>query len=252
MKFYNYDEKEKRIEVFGERWYYREEKKKFYRNVTTILGIINKGYNYDEWLKNVGHNAEIIVDRAGKFGTAVHHLIELFLHKEEVSFNELAMQYGQEVATVYWLRFMVWFEFWKEFNLKNKVEYKDEGIEYITYSDKYEYAGTIDLIATINGEIQLFDWKTGNNLGTKEESQMVAYMNSLTEGTGQEIKKANLVWMPTKYINQKGYRIIEVKNSQEDFELFLATKRLFDRDNKDKAKFLSYPTSISINDIKGE
>ena len=80
MKFYSFREDEKKVDIFNERFYRHPETGKFYRNVTTILGIISKGYNYDEWLKNNGHNAEIIVDRAGKFGTEFHKLVELLNH----------------------------------------------------------------------------------------------------------------------------------------------------------------------------
>lgn len=250
MKFYNYNDKEKRIDVFDERWYYREEKATFYRNVTTILGVIDKGFGYEEWLRNVGHNSEIIVDRAGKLGTAVHHLIELFLHEEDLSYTELAMQYGQTDATTYWLRLMVWIEFWKEFILNNKIEYIKPNIEHIVYSDKHEYAGTIDLIANVNGEIQLFDWKTGNTIGNKEQLQLQAYMSAFEETTGEQVSQANIVWIPAKKPNKKGFRIIPVSNDKDKFDLFLSTKKIFDNENKDKPKFLTYPMQVNINDFK--
>ena len=47
MKFYEFDENEKRVDIFNERWYRHPKSGKFYRNVTTILGIIDKVYQYD-------------------------------------------------------------------------------------------------------------------------------------------------------------------------------------------------------------
>ena len=166
MKFYEFSEDEKRVDIFNERFYKIGDK--FYRNVTTILGIIDKGYNYAEWLKQTSYNSEIIMDRAGKFGTAFHELVEKFLLGETVKYHDNNFL-GDQTATALWERFIIWIDFWKELNKDHKVEYKPEGVEYICHSDKHKYAGTIDLVARIDGELEIFDWKTGNFLGNKEK-----------------------------------------------------------------------------------
>jgi hypothetical protein len=79
MKFYDFKEDEKRVDIFNERWYRKPNTDKFYRNVTTILGIVDKGYGFQDWIKGVGYNADIILDRAGKFGSAFHEMVEKFL-----------------------------------------------------------------------------------------------------------------------------------------------------------------------------
>lgn len=242
MKFYEFKEDEKRVDIFNERWYRHPETKKFYRNVTTILGIIDKGYNYDEWLKNNGHNAEIIMDRAGRFGTEFHKLVELFLHGETVKYYDLTFL-GDRTATELWERFNTWIDFWKELNKDHKVEYKPQGIEYITYSEKHEYAGTIDLIARIDDELTIFDWKTGNIIGNKEELQMTAYMDTIG------CYKANIIHIPATKPNKKGYRIKEVEYSPDKFDLFLATKRVFDMENSDKPKLLSLPLELNKEEL---
>ena len=234
MKFYEFSEDEKRVDIFNERWYRHPETKKFYRNVTTILGIISKGYSYDEWLKNNGHNAEIILDRAGTFGTTFHKMVETFLLGGTVNYYEY-IHLGQSVATALWERFATWTNFWEELNREHEVTYKPEGVEYIVYNEKEEYAGTVDFICKVDGEPQIFDWKTGNSIYNSSKQQQIAYMNPLG------IKKANLVLIPSNYINKKGYRITTVDYSDEAFELFLATKRVFDSENKDEPKVLSLP-----------
>jgi len=245
MKFYEFHENEKRVDIYNERFYPITIKGKveWLRNVTTLLGIINKGYNFDEWLKNVGHNAEIITDRAGKFGTAVHTLIQRYLLKEEVSYYDNT-SFGDRVATELWERFNRWLDFWKELNSKYKVEYDPKNIEYITYSEKYRYAGTIDLICTVDGVKTIMDWKTGNYLGSKEKHQMVAYMNTIN------CNKAYLVHIPSKKPNKKGYRPIEVNYTDELFQLFLSIKKVFDSENKDLPKILTLPLSVSLADLK--
>lgn len=240
MRFYEFDEKEKRVDIFSERWYRHPETKKFYRNVTTILGIIDKGYNYDEWLKNVGHNSDIIVDRAGQFGTAFHELVQRYLLGEDVSYYD-GKFLGDKASTALWERFMIWVDFWKELNQK-KVTYKPEGVEYITYSEEFNYAGTIDLICRVDGELTIFDWKTGNQIGNKEKLQLTAYMKTIGA------KKANLVHIPATKPNKKGYRITEIDFDDRMFDLFLSTKKVFDMENSDQPKLLTLPLSINIKD----
>lgn len=236
MKFYEFDETQKKVDIYNERWYPRKTDKeiKWYRNVTTILGIISKGYNYDEWLKNNGHNTEIILDKAGKFGTAFHELVERYLKGEEVKYYDF-VYLGEPSSTNLWERFSYWIEFWKELNEKHTVSYKMEGIEYVVYNDKYEYAGTVDFICKIDDEPTILDWKTGNYIGNKEKLQQIAYMNPLG------IKKANLVHLPAEKPNKKGYRIIDIDYTEEQFNLFVATKQVFDTEYKDKPKFLTLP-----------
>lgn len=240
MKFYEFDEKEKRVDIYNERYYRHPESGKFYRSVTTILGIIDKGYNYDEWLKNNGHNAEIIIDRAGRFGTDFHKLVERFLKGETISYVDIAYQ-DERTATSLWERFNTFFKFWKEFNTKHKVTIIDT--EYITYSEEYGYAGTIDLTCLVDDELTIMDWKTGNNLGNKEKLQMQAYMKSINA------TKAILLHIPAVKPNQKGYKIVEVEFNQDQFDLFLATKRVFDMENTDQPKVLTLPLSLNIEDI---
>jgi hypothetical protein len=242
MKFYEFKEDDKRVDIFNERWYRHPETGKFYRNVTTILGIVSKGYNYDEWLKNNGHNAEIIMDRAGRFGTEFHKLVELFLHGETVKYYDLTFL-GDKTATDLWERFNLWIDFWKELNKKYKVEYKPQGIEYITYSEKHGYAGTIDLVCRLDDELVIMDWKTGNHLGQKEELQMTAYMDTIG------CAKAMLIHLPAEKPNKKGYKIKEVSYTPEMFDLFLSIKKVFEANNTDEPKVLSLPLEINKEEL---
>lgn len=238
MKFYEFDETEKRVDIFNERFYVKKigKETKYYRNVTTILGIIDKGYNFQEWLKNVGHNAEIIVDRAGTFGTDFHRIVELFLKGETIKYFDI--QGSDRYKTELWERFNIWLDFYKE-NPINPI-----ATETVVYSDKYEYAGTVDCLA----KDCIYDWKTGNHIGNQEKLQMMAYMQAINE-TGGNVKTAKLVHIPAKKPNKKGYRVTEIKYSDEMFDLFLSTKKVFDLEHKDRPKILTLPLQINKEDI---
>ena len=64
--------------------FYKTENGDYYPSVTTILGFYPKNKFFESWLKDVGHNSDIIVRRASEEGTQVHDAIERFLKGEEI------------------------------------------------------------------------------------------------------------------------------------------------------------------------
>lgn len=246
MKKYCIDLDARRIDVFDERWYpitLEGGQTVDLRNVTSILGIISKGYNFDEWLKNVGHNAEIIFDRAGTLGTNVHNLIERTLKGNKVSYDD-------SITVTEWERFLIWCELWKEYTSKYKVEIDPALVETIVYDLDLKYAGTLDLLNKENNEWVMWDWKTGNNI-QKTPLQMIAYMRAAEKVHNIKIKKGYIGWMPSRRPNKKGYRIIEVENSDVLFDLFVSTKKMFDHEHgKEKPKYKIYPMDITLDYIK--
>ena len=72
---------------------------------------------------------------------------------------------------------------------------------------------------------------------------MTAYMDTIGA------KKANLVHLPAKKPNKKGYKITEVEYSEDRFKLFLATKMVFESENKDQPKVLTLPLTINKGDL---
>jgi hypothetical protein len=246
---YQVNEEVQRIDLFDERWYYIKDKDVYYPSVNEILSIIDKGSQFNEWLKNNGHNSEIIMDRAGKFGTKVHELIERFLKKQEVSYELID---GFDSSTQIWHRFLIWCTWFK--SIAKDIEYSEDTIEIITYDIEHKYAGTCDLFCKYKGEYAVIDWKTGNTVGDKEEMQLTAYARALEKKLNVKIPKSYIMWMPSKAPNKNGYRIIEIENSNEIFSSFLSAKDLWYYKNaKSKPKLLQFPMSVSLeslNDIE--
>ena len=60
--------------------YYQRSPGVFYPSVTTILGYFPKGQFFETWIKDMGHNADIVMRRAGEEGTQVHEAAEKFLN----------------------------------------------------------------------------------------------------------------------------------------------------------------------------
>ena len=74
---------------------------------------------------------------------------------------------------------------------------------------------------------------------------MVAYLRALEEMFNMPFPKGYIIHIPAKKPNKKGYKIIEVENTQAMFDLFLATKKVFDSENKDQPKVLTLPLEIN-------
>ena len=87
MKIF-YDGEAKQVNVLDERFY--QSKKLpgvYFPGVTTILEAYYRGYGFNEWLKQVGLNADEILKRASEEGSLIHNTIYDYLSGKE---NKLA------------------------------------------------------------------------------------------------------------------------------------------------------------------
>lgn len=119
--------------------------------------------------KQKAHQKELT--KAGEIGTQVHQLIEWNLR------NTLGQKAGPEPRVVdkaQW-GFMA-FQDWA-----NSVSLKPIFIEQMVYSRTYKYAGTMDLLAEVNGVLALVDFKTGKSIYAESYLQNVAYQQALIE-----------------------------------------------------------------------
>ena len=93
------------------------------------------------------------------------------------------------------------------------------------YSRRYGFAGTLDKIAVIDGQLCLIDWKTGNAVYPEHRLQTAAYAAAYTEETGQEIKKRWIVRLGKTDGKFEAHEITDGLRS--DFATFLAAKEIW-------------------------
>ena len=74
----------KRID-FADRRVYQRSEGVYYPSVTTVLGYMPKNKFFESWLKDVGHNADLIMRKAGDEGTQTHNAIEELLAGKELT-----------------------------------------------------------------------------------------------------------------------------------------------------------------------
>ena len=233
---------------FLDRRVYKRGEGVYYPSVTTILQYMPKNKFFDNWLKDVGHNADLILRKAGKEGTQVHEAAEKLVLGEEISWMD---DYGNaKYSQVVWEMILKFADFWRT--------HKPELIssEQFIWSDEHKYAGTADIVCKMDGEIWLLDIKTSNALHRAYDLQLAAYAKGMEEVRNQKIDRTGIIWLkassrgPSKQkgvYQGKGWKIKVVDEIEKNFDLFQTIYKLYKLDNPTTEPiYQSYPTTIKI------
>ena len=155
---------------------------KNYPSVTTVLGLVNRD-KILEWRKKVGEEkANQIGLQATNRGSAVHSIIEKYLHGEDTSdFLPHIQQSLQNLKP-----------------LIDKHVTKVFATECPLYSDHLQLAGTCDAIVEWDGVPTIVDWKTSRRPKKKANipnyfMQLSAYAVMWEERTGMPCNNTRIV-----------------------------------------------------------
>lgn len=233
---------------FLDRRVYKRSEGVYYPSVTTILQYMPKNKFFESWLKDVGHNADLIMRRAGKQGTQVHEACEKLILGEEVSWMD---DYGNaKYSQIVWEMILKFHEFWST--------YKPELIsaEEFVWSDEHKYAGTADIVCKIDDEVWLLDIKTSNSIHKSYDLQLASYAKALEESKGIKIDRTGIVWLkahsrgPSKQKNVmqgKGWKVLKVDDIDKNFELFKMIYQLYSLEHPIvEPIYNSYPTTLKL------
>jgi hypothetical protein len=241
------DTESKRVNILDNRYYSRNDK--LYPSVTSILQYMPKNKFFENWLKDVGHNADIIAKKAADEGTQVHDAIERYLTGEKIIWIDENgySKYALEV----WKMILKFHDFW--------TTYKPTLIEseIHLFSDIYGYAGTCDLVVELNGKRWLLDIKTSNSLHTSHDLQLAAYAQAWNELYEEKIDQIGIIWLKSskrgedksgKKIQGKGWELYEPEKSiEENLKLFGYIHELYKLDHPEpKASNEQLPTEVQI------
>ena len=138
----------------------------------------------DYWKENYGEDNDMysgilnahkqISHRAQTIGLEVHKWIELYIKVKMID-GETATEYPEAVKIP-----MQNFHDWVE---SREVEWL--ACEKKVYSRSWEYAGTIDALAKINGKLCVIDFKTSAKIYKEYYLQVSAYCNAIGEMMGE-------------------------------------------------------------------
>jgi ATP-dependent exoDNAse (exonuclease V) beta subunit len=211
----NINQESKQINFLDTRYYQRNGE--YYPSVTYVLQYFPKNKYFEEWLKNVGHNSDIIAKKAADEGTQVHETIERYLKGEKISWIDEngRTNYSMEV----WKMILKFADFWE----KHKPTLIESEIH--LFSDELKIAGTCDLVVEMNGEMWILDIKTSNSLHTSYDLQLAAYTACWNETFQEKVTRNGIIWLKSgkhgedksgKKIQGKGWEIYEPSRSIED------------------------------------
>ena len=233
----------KQITLPDSRYYRRNGN--FYPSITHVLQAYPKGKHFEDWLKQVGNNADYIVRKAAEEGTQVHNLCESYLNNEELNF--LSPSGDPKYDINIWQMFLRFVEFWETFKpilIETEVH---------LFSDEWKVAGTCDLVVEIEGKRWVLDIKTSNHLHTTYDFQTAVYGKCYEECFGKKIDHRGILWLksakrgPKKDKMQgKGWEVVEsTRTYEEDLNLFQTVKTIFDLENPNHSPaFTEFRTNV--------
>lgn len=215
-------------EINGSHFY--EKNKHIYPSVTTILQAYPKGKYFETWLKQNGMFSDELRDTAAIKGINVHKAIERLVKNETLYIKEYKEEEWKMVC-----RFVDF--------VKEQKNFRPIKSEVIVCNEHDEYAGTVDLICEIDGEIWLIDFKTSKMNHESYHLQAAAYFKAMYS---EPITKAGVLILGLN--TQKGWKLIETENIEERYKLFLNTYELWKYQNpKDKwTEKKVYPMELTL------
>jgi hypothetical protein len=157
-------------------------------------------------------------DKAKSRGTTVHSIVEAW-KASGIVIEEVPEEFRPYAEAFY------------KFVKDNHIEIIEH--EKTVISKEHGYAGTTDLIVKKNGSgTWVLDVKTGKDIYMEAHLQLSAYRHALEEN-GQKIDNCGVILLQD---NGK-YKFEE---SEDYFDAFLATKKLWEFVNKDLCKSIGY------------
>ena len=233
---------------FLDRRVYKRGEGVYYPSVTTILQYMPKNKFFETWMKDVGHNADLIMRKAGKEGTQVHEAAEKLVEGEEISWMD---DFGRaKYSQIVWEMILKFSDFWKT--------HKPELIssEQFVWSDEHKFAGTADIVCKMNGEVWLIDIKTSNSVHKSYDLQLASYAKGLEESRGIKIDRTAILWLkshtrgPSKQknvIQGKGWKLLQIDEIDKNFELFKLIYKLYQLEHPSTEPiYNSYLTTVKL------
>lgn len=227
--------------TFVDSRFYKTQDGGFVPSVTTICEAYPKGAAYFNWLKENGKDADEIRDEAGRRGSVVHKLTELYDAGEEV--NLVNPNGSIDYKLNEWAMFERYVDFRKRFS------FTTDCIELNIISKELGYAGTLDRVITMDGKKILLDIKTSNAIYPSYWLQLAAYRSLLLNSLGQRVDSVAILWLNAKTrtegkkgdIQGIGWQLITKEDTSKDLDLFNATHQLWIAENgTSKPKQLTY------------
>lgn len=181
--------------VADERWYFKASKDqqtgnpvmKAVPSVTWIAGHWPKGIHFYKWLAEQGWDeSQAIKQAAGDKGSKVHEALSAIIRGEEVRIDSKFVNRSKSTEEVPYLEELTFDEVeciisfldWR----KTLTSFEPVAWDITVFSEQFGYAGSVDLIARVDGELYIIDFKTSQYIWDEYELQVSAYRRAVENG----------------------------------------------------------------------
>ena len=250
----------KRVEYFDDRFYKVEEK--YYPSVTTILNVIDKP-GLARWRGDVTNKeADRIMIEAQDKGSRIHYAWEVYCNGGSIGYYKWQSEEKPECDFAFTNQHEM-VDLIKLIEFRKLLKPDILSSEATVYSDKHEYAGTIDNVFSIEKDVDLVngrakdtiekglyivDLKTGKTVSDEAYMQLAAYAKAYEE-TGLGTVKGAMI-LHTGSTTKTGIPGFSLKlrskeKLEQDFNDFLNAKALWHRKNPNmQPKIFDFPRVV--------
>jgi len=141
--------------------------------VTAITSSISRLHSLQGEKYSSAFFARMGMQQAAEWGTIVHEAVEKLLQEKEHTIPaKIAISVDE---------FQAWYKEkpFQLFDVENNIERR-------VYDLKNGYAGTVDIIAEVNGKVSIIDVKTSTGIWKEYSLQTAAYLNAYNQSSGNE------------------------------------------------------------------
>jgi ATP-dependent exoDNAse (exonuclease V) beta subunit len=179
-----------------------------------------------------------IMRKKALIGTAVHHYASNWFRINKMHLPELPpdfdlSDFNAQMMTEYVAAIHNFLKFTSKYSIA-PVE-----SEIQVYHKKYKYAGTVDLIADVDGVSTIIDFKTSSRVRKNYEAQLVAYKRALLSYDGDPFKVRNCRLLIVKLNFENDLLVWSVADEGKAWALFYKAIDAFQRKYRQEKEWVA-------------
>lgn len=245
-----------RVTTVDERWYSRPRENpitglpefEFIPSSTWIASYYPKGIAFWKWLADKGWDeAQAIKEAAGNKGSKVHQALEILERDHSLPIETVLLNHNTEMAeqlSTEELECLFSFTKWHTEARPTLL-----ATEMTVFGDGY--AGTLDRIYRIEGQIYILDFKTSQSIWEEMRLQVSSYNRADIDYvklgiTKEEWDQRKIAVLQIGYrLNKAGWKFTQI---EDKYELFQIARKIWENENSQaRPKQRDYPLVLTIN-----
>lgn len=198
---------------------------------TTILNAYPQSAYLTQWIAEKGwHESQRIKSEAGERGTRIHEASELLEDGVELLEKDYSLEEWWKISS-----FVDWH---KEYNPELIAK------EFPVFSEAGGYAGRLDRIYRIGGEITLLDIKSSSGIHEHFPLQFASYAKAIEENTDLEIAQTGCLQVGA--LNKNSYRFIVYPDWRDHYKVFEHVRGVWQYEYFDSKKNPKEPPVLEL------